>query len=142
MIKFISGIASVCLYPLCKVNYLHVYANKGEKYREYDEFPLFLFPYYRTKVATERLWSNRYVKYPLDFQIHTEEELSKKQNIVISEDDGCPYERARLEISFLDGTKDVLYYDTNLEAEQQMAYINKKYNLKLWQKAVYETTDI
>ncbi len=112
---------------------VELYANPFDEYKEWDFFGIIFLPFYRTKIAKERLWKRKHHSMPDKYEIYTVEELRKYFHIK-ADDFGCLESQASLEITLSDGTKETLYFDYDYEAEKKLSELIRDYDLKLYKK--------
>lgn len=131
MIHYIKGVTGVEYYPseVAKTD-LKIYARPFEKYKVWDYFIIVCFPYYRTKIAKERLWKSAYEGMPDKYEIYTERDLKVKKHLIFWKDN--LYTMPKVVVTLSDGTKKIVYYETAADAERNVADLVKEYGLKLW----------
>jgi hypothetical protein len=130
MIHYIKGVTGVEFYPSesAKTD-LKVYASPFEKYKVWDFFFIVLFPYYRTKIAKERLWKYAYENMPNKYEIYTEEDLKEQEHLLV-DFNGRLVTMPKVVVTLSDGTKETTYYGRQADAERDVAGLVKEYGLK------------
>ena len=130
MIHYIKGVTGVEYYPSesAKTD-LKVYASPFEKYKVWDFFFIVLFPYYRTKIAKEFLWKSASCSWPNKYEIYTYRDLIEKKHIYVDLNQ-CLVTMAKVVVTLSDGTKETIYYRSDVDAERDVAGLVKEYGLK------------
>lgn len=133
MLHYIKTVTGIKYEPMCKddmaMKTLKVYALPFQKYKEWHFFGIVFFVYYRAKIAKERLWKHTYHDMPYYGQIYTDEQLKKYYNLVVKED-GSLWCLSEVVVTLSDGTKETVYFESNEEAEHNIAKLIKEYGLK------------
>lgn len=129
-VKAVTGVEYTALHPLFDDEIIfRVYAEPYQKYKEWDFFIVVLFPYYRTKVARERLWTNRNTVLPYTSQIFTEYQLKERYHLIPYGVKGLA-RMAEIKVTLSDGTTHRYWFETDKEAEEQVAGLIKEWGLK------------
>ncbi len=132
MIRYIKGVTGVEFYPSedAKTD-LKIYARPFEKYKVWDFFIIVCFPYYRTKIAKERLWKSAYHGMPYAFEIYTEEDLKEKRHLLVDSNERL-VTMPKIVVTLSDGTKETTYYERDADASIDAAGLIKEHGLKLY----------
>ena len=134
MLHYIKTVTGVKYTPMYRSEIdkrlWQVYAQPYQKYKEWDFSVLFL-PFYRTKIAKERLWKLSKVTSPDKIDLYTDECLKNDEKLIVKED-GSLWRMPYIVVTLSDGTEEITYYESNEEAESAVAELVKKWNLKLY----------
>ena len=141
MIHYIKGVTGVEYYPSedAKTD-LKIYARPFEKYKVWDFFFIVLFPYYRTKIAEERLWKSAYCGMPDKYEIYTEEDLKEKKHLLVDSNERL-VTMPKIVVTLSDGTKETTYYGSRVDAARDVAGLVKEYGLGYFGLDVFHYID-
>ena len=130
MIHYIKGVTGVEFYPSYDAETdLKIYARPFEKYKVWDFFIIVCFPYYRTKIAKERLWKSAYENMPDKYEIYTEKDLKEQKHLLVDFNERL-VTMPKVVVTLSDGTKETTYYGRQVDAEIDVAGLVKEYGLK------------
>lgn len=137
MLHYIKEVTGVKYTPMyrdeCEMKALKVYAEPFQKYKEWDFFVLVCFPYYRTKIAKERLWKNIYHGMPDKYEIYTDENLKESRHLIVKNDESL-WKMPKVVVTLSDNTEEIVYFNTDEEAESNVAGLIKDWGLKPYYK--------
>lgn len=132
MVHYIKAVTGVEFYPSKEAKTdLKIYARPFEKYKVWDFFIFVCFPYYRTKIAKERLWKSAYENMPDKYEIYTEEDLKEKKHLLVDFNERL-VTMTKVVVTLSDGTKETTYYGRQVDAERYVAGLVIEYGLKLY----------
>lgn len=135
MKHYIKTVTGVKYTPMFRSDYdnknWQIYAQPGQKYRVWDFFIVVCFPYYRTKIAKERLWKESYIPMPDKYELYTDADLKGFKQLIVKED-GSLWNMPKVVVTLSDGTVETHYYDSNNEAETVVNKLIDEWNLKLF----------
>ena len=131
MLHYIKSVTGLEYHRSYKVEGegLELYAKPFEKYKEWDFFILVFFIFYRTKIAREMLWKHTYHSMPYADEIYNKEQLKRYYHILVKDDDTL-WRQAMVHVTLSDGTDEIVWFDTNEEAEKNIANVIKEWDLK------------
>lgn len=130
MVHYIKAVTGVEYYPseVAKTD-LKIYARPFDKYKVWDFFIIVCFPYYRTKIAKERLWKSAYEDMPNKYEIYTEKDLKEQKHLLVDFNERL-VTMPKVVVTLSDGTKETAYYGRDVDAEIDVAGLIKEYGLK------------
>ena len=141
MVHYIKGVTGVEFYPSEYANIdLEIYARPFEKYKVWDFFVIVCFPYYRTKIAKERLWKYAYENMPNKYEIYTEEDLKEQKHLLV-DFNGRLVTMPKVVVTLSDGTKETTYYGSQVDAARYVAGLVKEYGLEQFGLDIFHYID-
>lgn len=133
MLHYIKCVTGVKYTPMYRDDFemgrLKVYAEPFRKYKEWNFFVLICFPYYRTKIARERLWKYVFDSMPYEYEIYTDKNLKESKHLIVKDDESL-WKMPKVIVTLSDGTEETVYFDNNEEAESNVAELVKHWGLK------------